>query len=121
MTPESEWPDGESNHGGGGTGDFLSQSLPLAADKNQLVTTVRLDYQNGKPHQLIMTPSSLGSGSPQETFTNFSTPNLQRRGTTKQRQQAEPSPNQSPSRYLYKAQFIAHLDTVVVAMEFVLK
>lgn len=118
MTPESDWPDGDLN-GGGGTGAFLSQTVPLAADKNQSVTTVRLDYQNGKPHQLIMTPSSLGS--PQDTFTNFSTPNLQRRGTTKQRQQGEPPPNQSPSRYLYKAQFIAHLDTVVVAMEFVLK
>lgn len=98
---------------------FLSQPTPSATDKHLSGIGIRLDYSDGKPHQLIMTPSSLGS--PHETFTNFSTPNLKRSGTTKQQQWRDPSNTPSPSRYLYKAQFIANLDTVVVAMEFVLK
>lgn len=114
-TPENDWPDGHQDSANA----LMSQTEELPGLKSQSVSTVRLDYLDGKPHQLIMTPSSLGS--PQETFTNFSTPNLRRRGTTKQKQQDESPPTHSPSRYLYKAQFVAHLDTVVVAMEFVLK
>jgi hypothetical protein len=113
--PDYEWP----GSGFDSADAFLSQPMPSAADKNLSGIGIRLDYSQGKPSQLIMTPSSLGS--PNETFTNFSTPNLKRSGTTKQQQWREPSNTPSPSRYVYKAQFIANLDTVVVAMEFVLK
>jgi hypothetical protein len=115
ATPEYDWPDGEHDSAEAS----VSQTGPFRSVKSKSVTTVRLDYLNGKPHQLVMTSSSLDS--PQETFTNFSTPNLRRRGTTKQKQPEESPPTHSPSRYLYKAQLVAHLDTVVVAMEFVLK
>lgn len=115
ITPEYDWPDGDHHS----ADTFMSQTGPFPDVRSESVTAIRLNYLDGKPHRLAITPSS--SGSPQETFTNFSTPNLRRRGTTKQKQQDESPPTHSPSRYLYKAQFVAHLDTVVVAMEFVLK
>lgn len=116
--PDYEWP----GSGFEVAGTFLSEPTPDVAEKDLPSGTgigIQLDYLEGKPHQLIMTPSSLGS--PQETFTNFSTPNLKRAGTTKQKKWLDSSATPPPSRYLYKAQFIANLDTVVVAMEFVLK
>lgn len=123
QTPENDWLGGDQTNQ---PDAFLSSPTPgfPVADNNQIQnqssTNVRLDYLDGKPHQLVLTPSSLAN-SPQEAFTNFSTPNLIRCGTTKQRTWDVASPNHSPSRYLYEAQFVARLDTIVIAMEFVLK
>lgn len=114
VTPECEWRDRALD----GADAFMSQPMPLP-DKGHDFSFVRLDSPDGKPHQLILSPSSLGS-SP-EIFTNFSTPNLQRRGTTKQKRGDTPSSKQAPSRDISQPQYVAHLDTIVVAMEFVLK
>lgn len=114
VTPECEWRDRALES----TDVLMPQPTPLP-DKGHDFSFVRLDSPDGKPHQLVLSPSSLGS-SP-EIFTNFSTPNLQRRGTTKQKRLDKSLPKQPPSRDISQPQYVAHLDTVVVAMEFVLK